>query len=424
MRKLFVSLAMTGVWAGAVEISSKPFGYLTSMYNSQPNAFGFQVRNGIEFNFDESGIYAGLGAIGLWEIPTNSDSFSVGDISDAYFKYKRSIKHKDDPRETLEVAIGRFNSDFMMNDWLDGNMQGIAARYCVSDLFNLYGAWVDSMLGTGYKQGQIGAINGVQLAGLTPYSQAYKKANIGGEVLMVGLNFTDRSKWLIDVFGLLNTKLPGGIVSYSDSTPGVVISNKPQRILTQVGMSASYRFELAENFDAKTVLRGILQYGNTDGRDANKTGENASFLLWGDEQVHIFDGFYVGAGVHYIGGREGTGGIWALTDSTRYYGNTLGRGNNLLTGVAPYFLNNTITAYFYSGMDYNNIKIHALISFLDYQEIHLLAQGQVWSGTDMHLEVGGGFVSYKAKNAQWSSISTLKRNVSSNNFIVFARFAY
>ena len=432
MKKALASLTLGSLLiassVSAVEININPFGYLTGMFNSKPNAFGFHVRSGAEFNFNRSGFYAGLGAIGAWNIPTDSSaSNSVGDISDAYLKYKRSTRDKNDKvRETLEAAVGRFNSDFVMNDWLDGNMQGIAARYSVSNRFDIYGAWVNSMLGTGYKKGQIGARNGTQLAGVTPYSQAYKNAFIGGEVLLGGFSFTDRSKWLIDAFGLFNSKLPGGIDVYNNQTPATITSTKANgSILAQGGITASFRANLAKNFDAKTTLRGIFQYGNTDRRDIQRTGEDISFLVWGDEKITIMNDFYVGFGAHYVGGREGAGGIWAITDSTRYYGNTLGLGSNQLTGVAPYFLNNTLTAYLYAGMDWKRVKIHALASFLDYQEYHLMAQGTVWNQANMSLEVGGGFVSYTANGGTWNpnaNAITSGRIDSSNNFIVFLLF--
>ncbi|RDU57155.1 hypothetical protein CQA49_00385 [Helicobacter sp. MIT 00-7814] len=434
MKKALASLTLGSLLvassASAVEININPFGYLTGMFNSQPSAFGFHVRSGAEFNFNRSGFYAGLGAIGAWNIPTGSGpSSSVGDISDAYLKYKRSTRDKDDKvRETLEAAVGRFNSDFIMNDWLDGNMQGIAARYSVSNRFDIYGAWVNSMLGTGYKKGQIGARNGTQLAGVTPYSQNYKNAFIGGEVLLGGFSFTDRSKWLIDAFGLFNSKLPGGVLVYNNQTPATVQSrNQNGSILAQGGITASLRINLAKNFNAKTTLRGLFQYGNTDSQDIQRTGEDISFLVWGDEKITIMNDFYVGFGAHYVGGREGAGGIWAITDSTRYYGNTLGLGSNMLTGVAPYFLNNTLTAYVYAGMDWKRVKIHALASFLDYQEYHLMAQGTVWNQANMSLEVGGGFVSYTANGGTWSPLTNTiasGRIGSSNNFLVFVRFAY
>ncbi len=437
MKKTFASLTLGSLLVAsspsAVEININPFGYLTGMFNSQPNAFGFHVRSGAEFNFNRSGFYAGLGAIGAWNIPTGSAaSSSVGDVSDAYLKYKRSTRDKDDKvRETLEAAVGRFNSDFIMNDWLDGNMQGIAARYSVSNRFDVYGAWVNSMLGTGYKKGQIGARNGTQLAGVTPYSQNYKNEFIGGEVLLGGFSFTDRSKWLIDAFGLFNSKLPGGVFVYDNQGNHQGIKQNGSA-LAQGGITASLRVNLAKNFNAKTTLRGIFQYGNTDLKDIQKTGEDISFLVWGDEKITIMNDFYVGFGAHYVGGREGTGGIWAITDSTRYYGNTLGLGANRLVGVttggvAPYFLNNTLTAYLYAGMDWKRVKIHALASFLDYQEYNLMAQGTVWSQANMSLEVGGGFVSYTANAGTWNSINrtiTQGRIASSNNFLVFARFAY
>lgn len=425
VKKTLTSLAVCGALtlANGVEIEVSPFGYLTGMYHSQ-NDFTFHVRSGADFNVNNSGFSFGLGAIGAWNIPLspNTPSSSAGDISDAYIQYKRSVKTNDNKtKETLHASVGRFNSDYLRSDWIAGNIQGIAARYSVSNRFDIYATYLNSYLNTGYKKGQIGTKYGTSIAALTPFSPTTKDNFVGGEVLMAGLSFTEQSKYLIDVFGLINTSLPERFSTLTD---------RGSSLLAQGGITMGFTLIPHENFKARTTLRGLVQYGNTDRRDvANRAGQDLSFLLWADEKVTIFNDFYVGAGAHYVGGREGMGGIWSITDATYYYGNTMGLASTTMGYIAPYFLNNTISAYIYGGIEYQRFKLHALASFIDYTEFSLMAQYRFWEQNAMSLEVGGGFVHYSFDNYTYTSTTSPYSYygilASSNNaFSVFVRFNY
>ena len=425
VKKTLISLAVCGALGGVsgAEINVSPFGYLTAMYHSQ-NDFTFHVRSGADFNINNSGFSFGLGAIGAWNIPLspNALSSSTGDISDAYIQYKRSITtNEGKTKETLHASVGRFNSDYLRSDWIAGNIQGIAARYSISNRFDIYATYLNSYLNTGYKKGQIGAKYGTSIATLAPMSPTTKDMFVGGEVLMAGISFTERSKYLVDAFGLINTSLP----ETSNS-----LTNKGSSFLAQGGLTISFNIATQkEGFQARTTLRGLAQYGNTDRRDVpDRLGQDFSFLVWADEKLTIFNDFYIGAGAHYVGGREGMGGIWSITDATPYYGNTIGLANTSMGYIAPYFFNNTISAYIYGGIDYKRFKLQALASFIDYTEYSLMAQYRIWDQNAMSLEVGGGFVHYSFDNYNYNNnTSTPYYGIiasSQNSFNIFVRFNY
>lgn len=427
MKKTLIPLAVCGALSSisGTEIIVSPFGYLTGMYQSAPtDNFAFHVRSGADFNINNSGFSFGLGAIGLWNIPldSNQPSNSVGDISDAYIQYKRRVRTKEgNTKETLQASIGRFNSDFLRSDWLAGNIQGIGARYSVSNRFDLYASYLNSYLNTGYKRGQVGTKYGTSIANLTPFSPNTKDRYVGGEVIMAGISFTEKQKFLFDIFGLLNSSLP-------NTLPAVPNGNRGSSLLGQVGATISFKIATSqEGFQARTTLRGLAQYGNTDRRDApDRLGQDFSFLAWADEKLTIYNDFYIGAGAHYVGGREGMGGIWSITDMTRYYGNTMGLASTTMGYIAPYFFNNTITAYVYGGIDYKRFTLHALASFIDYQEFSLMAQYRFWEQGAMSLEVGGGFIHYKfdGYNTQAAIPYYALVPTSQNSFNVFVRFNY
>lgn len=426
VKKALVSVSICGVLSGVsgAEIVVSPFGYLTGMYQSTgDDKFAFHVRSGADFNVNNSGFSFGLGAIGVWNIPlaTNIPSASMGDISDAYLQYKRSVTIDDGKtKETLHASIGRFNSDFLRSDWIAGNIQGLGVRYSISNRFDVYVAYLNSYLNTGYKKGQIGAKYGTSIATLVPFSPTTKDMFVGGEVAMLGISFTEKQKFLFDIFGLVNSQLPG-----NNALLGTSLGSS---LLGQAGVTMSFNIATQkEGFQARTTLRGLAQFGNTDRRDVpDRLGQDFSFLAWADERLTIFNDFYIGGGAHYVGGREGMGGIYSITDATRYYGNTMGLASTTMGYIAPYFYNNTLTAYAYAGIEYKRFKLHALASFIDYTEYSAMIQYRFWEQDAMSLEAGGGFIHYSFDGYSAQSTPSYYTLIptSQNSFNVFVRFNY
>lgn len=428
MMKKLTGLLLSGTTLiSAMEVDINPFGYLTANYN-QRNDFTLSARSGATFGFGSSGFSIGLGAIGAWNIPLNSqDSASVGDISDAYVKYKKGAKEEDGYEKAhIEASLGRFNSDYMQLAWIAGNVQGLGVAYSITNRFDIYGLYANSYLNTGYKRGQIGAIYGSALGTLVPYSPDSKNSSVGGEVVMGGVRFSNQ-KILFDIFGLLNTKFPSGSnlgsVAVFDSNNNVTYTGAS--LLWQAGAVASFEFG-TQNVKFQTNLKGLAQYGNTDQRDVpDALGQDFSVLAWVDEKISLYEDYHIGIGAHYVVGREGTGGIWSISDSTHYYGNTLGRmGNSAL--LAPYFYNNLLSAYVYGDIDIKNFKLQAMASFIDYQELSLMLQYNAWQQDNMKLELGGGFIYHKYKsygfyNTTASRDYTWRRG---SSFNVFVRFTY
>lgn len=427
MKKLTGLLLSGTALLSAMEVDINPFGYLTAGYN-QRNDFTLSARSGATFGFGSSGFSVGLGAIGAWNIPLDArSSASVGDISDAYVKYKKGAREDDGSQKAhIEASLGRFNSDYLTLPWVAGNVQGLGVAYSITNRFDIYALYANSYLNTGYKRGQIGAVYGSALGSLVPYSPDSKNSSVGGEVITGGVRFSNQNI-LFDVFGLLNTKFPSG------SNLGSVAVWNSANALTYTGASLLWQAGAVASFDIgsqnvrfQTNLKGLAQYGNTDQRDVpDALGQDFSVLAWADERITLYEDFHIGVGAHYVFGREGTGGIWSISDTTRYYGNTLGRiGNSAL--LAPYFYNNLLSAYLYGDVDIKNFKLQAMASFIDYQEISLMLQYSAWQQDNMKLDFGGGFIYHKYKsygfyNTTASRDYTWRRG---SSFNVFVRFTY
>ena len=200
MKKLTGLLLSGTTLVSAMEVDINPFGYLTAGYN-QRNDFTLSARSGATFDFGSSGFSIGLGAIGAWNIPLNTrSSASVGDISDAYVKYKKGAREDDGSQKAhIETSLGRFNSDYLMLPWVAGNVQGLGVAYSITNRFDIYALYANSYLNTGYKRGQIGAVYGSALGSLVPYSPDSKNSSVGGEVITGGVRFSNQNI-LFDVF--------------------------------------------------------------------------------------------------------------------------------------------------------------------------------------------------------------------------------
>ena len=297
MKKLTGLLLSSTALLGAMEVDINPFGYLTAGYN-QRNDFTLSARSGATFGFGSSGFSIGLGAIGAWNIPLDSqDSASVGDISDAYVKYKKGAKEEDYEKAHIEASLGRFNSDYMDLAWVAGNVQGLGVAYSITNRFDIYALYANSYLNTGYKRGQIGAVYGSALGTLIPYSPTSKTNSVGGEVITGGVRFSNKNI-LFDVFGLLNTKFPSGSnlgsVAVWNSTNDLTYTGAS--LLWQAGAVASFEFG-SQNARFQTNLKGLAQYGNTDQRDVpDALGQDFSVLAWADEKITLYENYHIGIG--------------------------------------------------------------------------------------------------------------------------------
>ncbi|PAF52075.1 hypothetical protein [Helicobacter sp. 13S00477-4] len=384
-----LSFVVSGTnFANALEVTVDPFGYLGVLYNqgiqSSPHSYiGLNARAGANFLLDNNWSL-GLGAIGAWSVFSNKQANapykSSGDISDAYVKYNT---------ENLKLAFGRYNTDFVEFDWLAGNIQGISVK--INDRgMNYWGIYMDSILYNGYQySGQQGKRIATDLNALAAYNPTAKKSYVGGEVIAGGVDYTYKD-FRISPFVLIDTQLP-------TITKGALV---------QVGAKAGYATDFS-GFHSTTLLRGMFQYGDTDGL----AGDDLAGLIWIEEALkHKI--FNFGAGFYAVLGADGKGSLWTFSDRSKFYG----RGINSPGVPAPYFANSTVTGYLFGGLDTNRVRVDAMVAFGVYQEYSLMADYKIWQHRNMKFNAGGGYV--------YSYSSKVLNDIGNSSLVFFGKFSY
>ncbi|PAF48956.1 hypothetical protein BKH41_04835 [Helicobacter sp. 12S02232-10] len=393
MRKIALgSVCLFILWGNfvkALEVTVDPFGYLGVLYNqgiqSSPHSYiGLNARAGANFILDNNWSL-GLGAIGAWSVFSHKDDnapySNSGDISDAYVKYDT---------ERLKFALGRYNTDFLEFDWMAGNVQGASIR--INDRkMNYWGIFMDSMLYNGYQySGQQGNRIATDLNSLSAYNPGAKKNYVGGEVIAGGVDYTYKG-FRISPFVLIDTQLP-------TITKGVLV---------QVGAKAGYATVIADAFKSVTLLRGMFQYGDTDGL----AGDDLAGLIWID-QTFKYKLFNFGAGFYAVPGADKKGSLWTFNDRTKFYG----RGINSPGVPAVYFANATVAGYLFGGLETNRVRVDAMVAFGNYQEYSLMADYKIWQHRNMKFNAGGGYV--------YSYSSKVLNSIGDSSLVFFGKFSY
>lgn len=395
MKKLFLGCIFSCVIfsvnsLNALEVVVDPFGYLGVLYNqgiesNSHSYIGLNARAGARFSLNNSWSF-GLGAIGAWSVFShnndNAPYVGTGDISDAYVKYDS---------EMLKFALGRHNVNFLEFDWIAGSVQGASVKV-YDKIMDYWGIYMNSMLYNGYQYGsQQGDRIATDLNSLMPYNPSSKESLVGGEVLAGGVDYTYKG-FRISPFVLIDTSLP-------TFTGGV---------LFQIGAKAGYSMDIAREIRSTTLLRGMYQYGDTDGI----AGDDSAGMIWID-QAFKYKIFNFGAGFYAVLGADGKGAIWTFNDRSRFYG----RGINSPMVPAVYFANSTISGYVFGGLETSKVRVDALAVFGNYQEYSLVADYKLWQYKNMKFNAGGGYV--------YSSSSKVLTNViGSSSLIFFGKFSY
>ncbi|PAF45245.1 hypothetical protein BJI48_00450 [Helicobacter sp. 11S02596-1] len=385
-----LSFSLLGIhFAKALEVTVDPFGYLGVLYNqgiqSAPHSYiGLNARAGANFMLDNNWSL-GLGAIGAWSVFSYRDSnapyANSGDISDAYVRYDT---------EKLKFALGRYNTNFLEFDWIAGNVQGASIKIHDRKM-NYWGIFMDSMLYNGYQtSGQQGNRIATDLNALVAYNPGAKTGIVGGEVIAGGVDYTYKG-FRISPFVLIDTQLP----------------TRTKGVLVQVGAKAGYATNIGKEFKSTTLLRGMFQYGDTDGL----AGDDIAGLIWIDQtfQHKIFN---FGAGFYAVPGADKKGSLWTFADRTKFYG----RGINSPGVPAVYFANATITGYFFGGLETNKVRVDAMVAFGNYQEYSVMADYKLWHYRNMRFNAGGGYV--------YSHSSKVANGIGDSSLLFFGKFSY
>lgn len=407
LRCCFSSVSLMISSLMATKITLDPFGYLGMIYNQglqhAPHSYvGFDARVGTNFSFN-NGWSFGIGAIGAWNVYSRNKKFqpiisignvlgstinnasrpylSMGDISDAYVKYDT---------KRLKIAIGRFNTNFVDFDWIQGNIQG-ASLFIHRNDFRYWGIFMDSMLYNGYQGNDLqGPRIATSINALASYDPVSKKGYVGGEVVAFGMGYEHKG-FRISPFILTDSRLP----------------MLKKGALVQVGFKFQYEANLPKGFESYTIVHGIYQHGDTDAIKGNN--EAGLFMI---DQTFLYKIFNFGLGFYAVPAPNNKGYFWSFDDKTKFYG----RGINSIGVPAIYFANATMTGYLFGGMKTRKVRIDAMVAWGDYQEYSLMTNYKIWKYKEMALDAGIGYVySYSSK-----AIS----NIGNSSLVLFTKFSY
>ncbi len=383
-----------------------PFGYLGLIYNqgTEHNAHsyvGFDARVGTNFSLNNGWAF-GIGAIGAWNVYSHNKKFqpivsignvlgsvennmrpylSMGDISDAYIKFDT---------QRLKFAIGRFDTNFVDFDWIQGNIQG-GSLFIHRNDWRFWGIFMDSMLYNGYQGNDLqGPRIATGINALASYDPVSKKKYVGGEVVALGMGYENKG-FNVAPFFLTDTKLPLGA----------------RGALFQAGIKMQYEASMPKHFKSYTIVHGIYQYGDTDGIK----GQDQSGLFWVD-QTFMYKIFNFGAGFYIVPSMSQKGFFWSFNDKSKFYG----RGINSVGVPAIYFANNTITGYIFGGMSTNKVRVDAMLAYGVYQEYSLMTNYKIWQYKQMILDAGIGYV--------YSYSSKVMNSIGNSSFVLFTKFSY
>ncbi len=364
-------------------------------FNGSKNGYaGVLAHAGADFSLT-NGLKWGLGAIGAWAAWQQTDRgntapySSSGDASEAYIGFQNKL---------ISVYGGRFQNSFTRFDWLQGNVQGLSIRFSTyEDKMSYWLTYANSYLYNGkqhnYSQGDRIAAD---LTSLSAYNPTSKNGLVGGEIIAAGVDFSV-NHFLLKPFALINTD-----------------GAKSGKAIIQGGIKAGTNFNLGSSFKTTIIAHGLYQYWDI----VPNNGSAHSVLVWGDVTFKYKDFLQFGGGVLGIIANENSF-IYALSDSSRFYGRSLmmGSANTGFGYTAPYLRGSSLFGYIFAGFDWKWIRIDGMAAFGHYNEYSIMSSFKVWKQNNMRLDVGGGYI----------YASTTRNSVSSafaNSLNIFVKFSY
>lgn len=356
---------------------TKPAGYLTLTGNV-----------GIDFGFKNSHIGFGIaGGISPYGRPFKASEFNYGslmfpsekiDLSDFYYRYESN---------TLSVAVGRYNSNSILNtsDWLAGHHQGAAFNY-QGNKFGIWGAWINDYMNTGFnlspyygsKYGRYGsALSVFSPYKSTPYKSISNAFSIGKkDIFAGGFDFGIGNNFAINAYGAYWLK--DGYWSREGK------GNKYD--LAQLGLRATAVFNI--NFvQSATTFRTLWQ-------NSIKLDNDYGMLFWGDQEFLLYDIFKIGGGYISLGKKF----IASLADRTRFYGQFLTSNKVGSSTLQRPYLSHTNIWYIFGGIELiNSLTFDMLYAGGSYKEISAIVNWEVVTHKNFAWSLGGGIVtnSYK-----------------------------
>ncbi|PAF45267.1 hypothetical protein [Helicobacter sp. 11S02629-2] len=305
----------------------------------------------------------GLGVLGAWNIfPYNEYLFDVSnthfgyqsrqDVLNAYFRYINS---------NLTVVAGRYALEDIKttklafdNDFIYGPLQGASINYAFKNS-NIYLNYINSYLQTGILAGRIGSF----MTTLKPFNPTSKDTFIGGEILSLGGNFSYKG-FYISPWVLFNT--------HDLSSLGTSYF-KP---LVQAGLKSAYKFDFSLTSFSLTRLDVLFQANNLE--SYSMLSPSLATLIVFDEAFSFYyrafafelgGGFLASIAMPNLGkgAQSASQSIFALSDSTRFYG-------KYLNGI-DYFKTGSITGYLFAKASTSRLSLQALAAFGTYKELSL-----------------------------------------------------
>lgn len=352
-------------------------------FASSNSHIGVMAKVGIDFSL-ENGFLWGIGAIGGWTPWVQRDSLVVyqssGDAYAAYIGYENSL---------VSFYAGRYDNGFSKFDYLSGDVQGISLRFkTYEEQMSYWITYVNSYLYNGRQKDEVqGERIAANLGSLISYNTGSRKNHlVGGEIIAGGVDF-DYKGILLKPFVLFNTSAQGNF-------------------LLQGGIKAGLNLSIGKTeLFSHTTVHALYQYWDI----VPANGVASSLLVWGDEAFKIKD-FNFGGGVVWIMSNANNR-IYALSDSTRFYGRSFFGG-----GIAPYLQGSSLYGYVFGGIDLQEkigARLDVMISFGTYTEYSIMSDFALWKRDNMRLSAGVGYVYMNANNFG-----------KGNALNAFVRFAY
>lgn len=126
-----------------------------------------------------------------------------------------------------------------------------------------------------------------------------------------------------------------------------------------------------KKFSSQTTLRAMYQ-----------NYYKSSYLFWGDQEFKVYDIFKFGGGYYSVGN---DGGIFHLSDKTRFYGNVFGESSD-------YFSEGRDVWYVFTGITHRFFELDVLYADKDYKEISVIGSINLINNRTTKLSIGGGWV--------------------------------
>lgn len=348
---------------------------------------GLTAQLGLDIGFGDFHIgAAGWGAFPIWGSPTkflgqsnyaeHMYTTKYADISDLYIKYDGKV----------ELAIGRFDSEFLESDWIVGHIQGVALKKNRNH-FSPWAAWVNDFSAFGYQPNRLGS----ELSSFRRYSSSFNNFDIGEDLIAGGVNI-DFGRLKIDPF--VHYYLGGH--SYG--------SKSGSHSMIQAGTKVA--LELGSDNGIKSITSFRFMWQNIFKADNDDTT-----LFWIDEELRFNDMFKIGGGWYIVGKNNG---IFTLNDHTRFY------ASRYLTGDRKnsYFFGDETSWYAFTGLEMaKSVNIDVLYADGDYKEFSAIVSWNIFDtkgnrgGNGYGLQIGGGYVSNGFQGKKYQQ----------NNAVVFAK---